>query len=149
MDPFLFSSEDTFLLLARQGYAAQGRRQSVLRRSAVPSRKSTSSAISDATLSAENGFQNSVSKEQPESIDIPALSKLSDNPKADSSLYSTSPCSPKSPGMLHEQLWAQLQNTIIEEEEGDDGFIVYNGLKRLSMTEAGLVKQGRPRIVNI
>ncbi|KAJ2454565.1 hypothetical protein EV183_001436 [Coemansia sp. RSA 2336] len=148
MDSFLLSSEDTILLLARQGYAAQGRRQSALRHSAAPSRKSTSSAISDATLSAENSYQHSVSKEQVDPIDMPALS-TPNGTQADSSLYSTSPGSPKSPGMLHEQLWPQLQNTIFEEEEGDDGFVIYNGLKRLSMTDAGLVKQGRPRIVNI
>ncbi|KAJ1866161.1 hypothetical protein LPJ78_002078 [Coemansia sp. RSA 989] len=148
MESFLLSSEDTILLLARQGYAAQGRRQSALRHSAVPSRKSTSSAISDATLSAENSYQHSASKEQVDPIDMPALS-TPDRAQVDSSLFSTSPCSPKSPGMLHEQLWPQLQNTIIEEEEGGDGFVIYNGLKRLSMTDAGLVKQGRPRIVNI
>ncbi|KAJ2250933.1 hypothetical protein IW139_004074 [Coemansia sp. RSA 353] len=168
MDSLFLSSEDTYLLLARQGYAAQGRRQAARRYSTASSRRSVNTVISETSSPTDDTFsihdsysdntQNlSGNRGQTEPIGLPivvtgsaAIETDSGSSLYDSSPYTLgSPCSPSTRGLLHERFQTQFKDSIIEEEDGEDGMVIYNGLKRLSMTEAGLVMQGRPRIVNI
>ncbi|KAJ2309589.1 hypothetical protein IWW54_003653 [Coemansia sp. RSA 2705] len=153
MDSLLLSSEDTYLLLARQGYAAQGRRRSAMRHSTMLSRQSVSTTTSESTSPVDSAFpadndymqQATEAEKQAVPISLPALKTDSSTAAADMQPS----MSPSSRSLLHERFMDQLQDTIIEEEDGGDGVVIYNGLKRLSLSEAGLVVQGRPRIVHI
>ncbi|KAJ2758437.1 hypothetical protein IWQ56_001196 [Coemansia nantahalensis] len=60
-----------------------------------------------------------------------------------------SSCPPSARYQLHERFSAELKWDTIEELDGEGGAVFYNGLKRLSLPEAGFVIQGRPRVVNI
>ncbi|KAJ2785778.1 hypothetical protein H4R18_000324 [Coemansia javaensis] len=60
-----------------------------------------------------------------------------------------SSCPPSARNPLHEQLSSLLKSGAIEEEDGDGGVVIHNGLKRLSLPESGIVMHGRPRIVNV
>ncbi|KAJ2613179.1 hypothetical protein H4S08_002356 [Coemansia sp. RSA 1365] len=164
MEPFILSSADTYLMVARQGYAAQGRRQSVFRLP-VQTKDPQSPTDSDTTLHDEVPSTHlSCRKSTPESpakpinITPPLLSSAADpgpgttigSPEFGSPLLGTfSQTLPSANSMLHERFSTELRSDAIEEEDGENGVVIHNGLRRLSMTEAGLVKHGRPRVVNI
>ncbi|KAJ2800498.1 hypothetical protein H4R20_004037 [Coemansia guatemalensis] len=152
-------------MIIRQGYAAQGRRHSVPRPQ-VPVEDAPSTAGSDTTLledvpSTPVRRRKSTPEGRVKPISIPPPLLLSSAGKSDpgtalespeygSALLGTfSPTSPSTRSMLHERFSAELRSDVIEEEDEEDGVVIYNGLRRLSMSEAGLVKQGRPRVVNI
>ncbi|KAJ2479864.1 hypothetical protein EV174_003898, partial [Coemansia sp. RSA 2320] len=167
-------TDDTISLLARQGYAAQSRRQKVSLRTACYHGGASLLVKDNAHFSAKellNSLSYNIGNNCAEGWRLAAKDRvkpidmlISNDPtslrahSADTSpsSYTSSfdladpgtPSSPLSRSLLHERFSAQLQCVTIEEEDGDDGVVIHNGLKRLSMSEAGLLLQGRPRIVN-
>ncbi|KAJ2082892.1 hypothetical protein H4R24_001222 [Coemansia sp. RSA 988] len=152
-------------MVARQGYAAQRRRHSVFR-PPVLVEDAQSTAGSDTTLlgdapctSLRRRKTTPESRVKPISIPPPLLLPSTASPDAvtdfespayDSALPKTfSPTSPFTRNMLHERFSAELRSSVIEEKDEDDGVVIYNGLRRLSVSEAGLVKLSRPRVPKV
>ncbi|PIA13402.1 hypothetical protein COEREDRAFT_83516 [Coemansia reversa NRRL 1564] len=164
MEPFILSSVDTYQMVARQGYAAQGRRQSVFRLPALAenpqSPTDSDTTLNDNVPSTPPRCRKSTPEGPVKPINIPPPLLSSDadtgpgiligSPEFGSSLLETfSQTSPSANSMLHERFSTELRSDTIEEKDGENGVVIHNGLRRLSMTEAGLVKHGRPRVVNI
>ncbi|KAJ1901275.1 hypothetical protein LPJ66_000892, partial [Kickxella alabastrina] len=95
---------------------------------------------------------------QPQPIDIPSFKICSTtignhcintrSSYAPSSVGSASPttsCSPYLRRYLHESYSAQVRALAIEEYD-DDGVVIYNGIKRMSVSEHGIISQSRPRL---
>ncbi|KAJ1837084.1 hypothetical protein LPJ73_007512 [Coemansia sp. RSA 2703] len=164
MDSFVVPIESTYFILARQGYAAQSRRQSGSRNSISPSGRSfenpgDESNTSDMPRSLRQR-RTFPENSRPLPIDMPSTGRNVQNnmDSTMSSSYASStaasespstPCSPNSRHFLHERYLPQLMSLAIEEEDGDDGVVIHNGLKRMSLSEQGILLQGRPRIVNM
>ncbi|KAJ2875813.1 hypothetical protein GGH93_001271 [Coemansia aciculifera] len=170
MEHFNFPADDTYSLLARQGYAAQSRRRASSRRMAHPfDADLTKNSKTHVPLDGLNYSMSSIScddhmKMRAEGyvtpIDMPLCGDHSlhmDSLYASPSSYTSSsdtstpvtPSSPRFRSMLHERYSTQLQSMAIKEEDGEGGTVIHNGLKRLSMSEAKLVFLGRPRIVHM
>ncbi|KAJ2826144.1 hypothetical protein GGI24_002978 [Coemansia furcata] len=170
MEHFNFPVDDTYSLLARQGYAAQSRRRATSRRMAHPFdadlAKDSEMRVSLGRLSysMDNIGCGSHMKLAAEGCVAPIDMLLcGENPLNQDGAYvspasytsssdASTPASPSSPmlrSMLHERYSTQLQSMAIKEEDGEGGIVIHNGLKRLSMSEAKLVFLGRPRIVNM
>ncbi|KAJ1724159.1 hypothetical protein LPJ53_001556 [Coemansia erecta] len=164
MDSFVVPIESTYLILARQGYAAQSRRQGGSRHSISPTAESfdipgVDSNASDMSQSLGRR-RTSPDNSRPLPIDMPSAggNGESNRDSTMSSSYASStvvsaspstPCSPASRHFLHERYLPQLMSLAIEEEDDDDGVVIHNGLKRMSLSEQGILLQGRPRMVNI
>ncbi|KAJ2747201.1 hypothetical protein GGI20_000722 [Coemansia sp. BCRC 34301] len=163
--------DGAYSILVRQGYAAQDRRKKSSRRT-VHAPNTTTIKDSEVYTSADEhqcSFSTGICQshlgiaagDSVPPIDVPFCAEqhamFIDSVYAGSSSYSSSsdastPATPSSPqfrSMLHELYSNQLQTMAIREEDGEDGTIIHNGLKRLSMSEAKLVLVGRPRILNM
>ncbi|KAJ2162908.1 hypothetical protein GGF46_000291 [Coemansia sp. RSA 552] len=128
MDCLSLSLEDT-CLMSRQGDAARSRRNTRPRQSIALGSPTQPIHVpgSDSEEGKEGGVPGS--------------------PSSVTTLPSPRTSSVRS--YLHERFSALLQGEAIEEEYGEDGVVIHNGLKRLSMSEVGLLKRGRPRVVNM
>ncbi|KAJ2017391.1 hypothetical protein H4S04_007513 [Coemansia sp. S16] len=170
MEHFNFPADDTYSLLARQGYAAQSRRRSSSRRMAHPfDADLAKNSEPRAPLGELNYSMSSIScgshmKLATEGcvtpIDMPLCGDHSlhaDSAYVSTSSYTSSsdsstpvtPSSPRFRSLLHERYSTELQSMAIKEEDCEGGTVIHNGLKRLSMSEAKLVYLGRPRIVHM
>ncbi|KAJ2223626.1 hypothetical protein H4R99_001879 [Coemansia sp. RSA 1722] len=163
MDSFVVPVGSTYSILARQGYAAQSRRQGGMRHSISP--KSETFDIEDRFVprpSRQRGAPEGLAMP----IDMPASSNrmtlsgdtVTNSPASyassslasvfPSSASSSTPCSPLSRHFLHERFSSEICSHAIKEDD-DDGTIIHNGVKRMSLSEQKFMLQGRPRIVNI
>ncbi|KAJ2012664.1 hypothetical protein IWW39_003236 [Coemansia spiralis] len=169
MEQFSFPIDDTYSLLARQGYAAQNRRRASRRLAhsfdAGPAKNSETRMSPDGLNYSMGSIScNDQIKMATEGHLAPIDMLLcGDNSLRVDSMFSSpssytsssdfsAPATPSSPrfhSLLHERYSAQLQSMAIKEEDGDGGAVIHNGVKRLSMSEAKLVFIGRPRIVNM
>ncbi|KAI9501888.1 hypothetical protein GGI25_000230 [Coemansia spiralis] len=162
MDSVSIPSENTYMLLARQGYAAQSRRRSVNRSVRSPDDMPFGRANRDSQqtlLSMEDDSFGSIdmlpsSAKSTTTFGSSSCSPLfipspsdSQSAKSISSSPSFSPHSPHS--LLHDRLSAQIKYEAIEEADGDDGVVIHNGIRRLSLSAAGGLVHGRPRLVNM
>ncbi|KAI8326505.1 hypothetical protein GQ54DRAFT_294749 [Martensiomyces pterosporus] len=158
------------MLLARQGFNAQYRRQSIPRIALTTSHAvDTSSGAENSHLplhvrrsigssgrlrSASDGYVKQISIPPRHATRTDALNSgdphhLVHSARALSSNPSVSPPYSPSSKSLHERYSAQFLNASIEEEDGDDCVVIHNGVKRLSLSEEGIVLQGRPKLVII
>ncbi|KAJ1829452.1 hypothetical protein LPJ56_000312 [Coemansia sp. RSA 2599] len=167
MDSFVVPVGSTYSILARQGYAAQSRRQGGMRHSISP--RAESFDVHDDFIPRPSR-QRGVPDAHPLPIDMPASgcrltlsgdtatnslasytssSLMSMSPGSPSaSLSSSTPCSPFSRHFLHERFSSEICPHAIKEDD-DEGMIIHNGVKRMSLSEQKIMLQGRPRIVNI
>ncbi|KAJ2850462.1 hypothetical protein J3B02_003667 [Coemansia erecta] len=171
MDSFVVPIGSTYTILARQGYAAQSRRQGGVRHSISPKKESFD--MTDGFVPRPSRQRGNSEGNFPLPIDMPASNNCitldgdtatnSPTSYTSSSLTSimfpgsasslslsssSTPCSPTSKHFLHERFSSQICPHAIKEDD-DDGMIIHNGVKRMSLSEQKIMLQGRPRIVNI
>ncbi|KAJ2724882.1 hypothetical protein GGI07_001631 [Coemansia sp. Benny D115] len=143
MDSFVVPVETTYMMLARQGYAAQSRRQGGIRHSVSPTSESFNMpSSSSAAHPIDMPSQNPRSTIE---LGRPSTSMSSYTSSSVGSASPTSSYSPLSRNFLNERYSSPMWPLPMPiDEDDEDGVVIHSGIKRMSLNE-----QSRPRLVKL